>query len=592
MKKTIAFIAALTLTASAVSGCGKKSDSSSESVTETSTAVETTTEAVTMPTVKMIVDIDPFEQLDFKFYHNAEEEVKENSVMYSFDVPETIFIDGEEKRVQFILESQVRGIKRCKDYGVDIKIYRELLDKDLKEGDKVTYYVCDGDNMPFSENRLRSLEEDKGIRLTSLKKELTVSFFEDHLDNGLNKKEMKEYEPFVSEKGFNHVTFTKDKNHFKWKAELSDYTFSQELKKKQIEFEYIPTLVEGRDVNNLLADDKVSFTFVLKKDGKEYRGEEANKLLEKNGIAYKIVSFERTYEVPNFDTDKAYSANVNANFQRSDNWSEIVSEKNKYTKYDISRIDGSTATIPITAELLRQFCGIDDHIISRYIFHNTTGPAYEHLILGQYDKNIIFVTEPSEEELALAAENNVELEVTPIALDGFVFITHKDNPVDSLTVEQIQGIYSGEITNWSEVGGNDEPITAYQREPNSGSQTVMENMVMAGKTLAEPPKDQIVEAMGSLIEFVAQYKNSSTSIGYTFYYYINNLYKNEDIKVLKIDGVSPDNENLLDKSYPFSSGYYAVTIKDKDPQAEEIKDYLISDEGQELVKMAGYCPIR
>jgi hypothetical protein len=138
----------------------------------------------------------------------------------------------------------------------------------------------------------------------------------------------------------------------------------------------------------------------------------------------------------------------------------------------------------------------------------------------------------------------------------------------------------------------DSLITLHQREPNSGSQTVMENMVMAGKTLAEPPKDQIVEAMGSLIEFVAQYKNSSTSIGYTFYYYINNLYKNEDIKVLKIDGVSPDNENLLDKSYPFSSGYFAVTIKDKDPQAEEIKDYLISDEGQELVKMAGYCPIR
>lgn len=78
----------------------------------------------------------------------------------------------------------------------------------------------------------------------------------------------------------------------------------------------------------------------------------------------------------------------------------------------------------------------------------------------------------------MAAENNVELDVTQIALDGFVFIIHKDNPVDSLTVEQIQKIYIGNITNWKELGGNDEEIIPSTREKNSGSQTVLENVVM------------------------------------------------------------------------------------------------------------------
>ena len=67
-----------------------------------------------------------------------------------------------------------------------------------------------------------------------------------------------------------------------------------------------------------------------------------------------------------------------------------------------------------------------------------------------------------------------------IGLDGFVFLVNKENKVDSLTLEQIQKIYTGEITNWSNVGGENEEIVAYQREANSGSQNLMEKMVMQG----------------------------------------------------------------------------------------------------------------
>ena len=72
-----------------------------------------------------------------------------------------------------------------------------------------------------------------------------------------------------------------------------------------------------------------------------------------------------------------------------------------------------------------------------------------------------------------ARDRGVEFEYTPVGREGFVFLVNASNPVDSLTIEQVKGIYSGKITTWKEVGGNDEPIQAYQRNSNSGSQSMM-----------------------------------------------------------------------------------------------------------------------
>jgi hypothetical protein len=230
--------------------------------------------------------------------------------------------------------------------------------------------------------------------------------------------------------------------------------------------------------------------------------------------------------------------NINVMIKRPDNWDKIVDEPIISEKY-MAIIDGSTATIPITAELYRQFFDYSDKKLDEsYIAytHSTTHYAYVNLIdrINKYPTipvSIIFVTPPSEEELQLAETEGVELDITPIAKDGFVFITHKDNPVDNLTVEQVQGIYTGEITNWKEVGGEDIEIQSYQREPNSGSQTAMEQMVMQGKKMIKAKDTQVIGGMGELVESVAEYENGKASIGYTYYYYINNLYKNENIKV-------------------------------------------------------------
>ncbi|MCL2158126.1 MAG: substrate-binding domain-containing protein [Oscillospiraceae bacterium] len=292
------------------------------------------------------------------------------------------------------------------------------------------------------------------------------------------------------------------------------------------------------------------------------------------------------------------SQNINVMLTRSGDWQKIVTEP-IISEKDMGIIDGSTATIPITAELYRQFFDYSDEKLNdEYYYHfshSTTHYAYINLIERGYGnsnpKSLIFVTPPSEQEEQMAREAKIELEITPIAKDGFVFITHKDNPIDNLTVEQIQAIYTGEITNWKELGGEDMEIQAYQREPNSGSQTAMEQMVMQEKKMIEPIDTQVFDGMAGLIEAVAEYDNKTSSIGYTYYYYINNLYKNENIKVLKVNGITPENENLTNETYPFATSYYAIIRSDEAPgsPARKLRDFLVTEQGQQLVEMAGYC---
>lgn len=289
---------------------------------------------------------------------------------------------------------------------------------------------------------------------------------------------------------------------------------------------------------------------------------------------------------------RTYSPAVNVMLQKPEKWRQIASENPVMSRSSVNIIDGSTATIPITAELCRQFINSNCQV-EKLVNHNTTHNAYENLIKKK-GKHIIFVTPPSDEEEKMAKDNNIKMKMTPVALDGFVFITHKDNPVDSLTVEQIQDIYSGNIRSWKEVGGKNEKIIAYQREKNSGSQTAMEKMVMKDKKLDDSPMAINVQGMGELIECVAEYENKSCAIGYTYYYYMNNLYKNPDIKMIKINGISPENENLKNGTYPFTVPYYEVIREDEssDSCASWLYDYMISDEGQDIIELAGYCSVR
>ena len=275
---------------------------------------------------------------------------------------------------------------------------------------------------------------------------------------------------------------------------------------------------------------------------------------------------------------------------------EQISTEPMFTLENYPKVDASLATQPLTNAFIKNFTG--ENVNTDELEYSNTHPGYIKLIDGEVD--LIVVTEPSEDELKYAEEKGVELEVIPVVKEGFVFFVNEDNPVDSLTFEQIQKIYTGEITNWSEVGGNDAKIRAFQRNVNSGSQTGMLSLVMKGLDLMEPVKEDRIGTMIDIVNEVADYDNGMDSIGYSYYYYAATMYDDIDkdvadrIKLLGVNGVVPSYETIKDNSYPIQTAYYIVINKNEpeDSSVRKLANAMLSERGQQVAKEAGYVPVK
>lgn len=267
-----------------------------------------------------------------------------------------------------------------------------------------------------------------------------------------------------------------------------------------------------------------------------------------------------------------------------------IVEKPQFTKENYPKVDGSTATIPLSEGIAADILGLSKTQATEFIKHNSTHDAYVNLIEGKAD--IIFVTEPSASELKLAKDANIELEVVPIVKEGFVFLVNSKNQVKSLTTKQIQDIYQGKITNWKEVGGGYNEIVPFQRNSNSGSQTLMEQTVMKGITLMDSPKT-VISSMDGLIDAIASYDNSEKALGYSVYYYAKQMYNKDTIKLISVDGVIPDNKNISSGKYPFTTGYYAVLKKSSptDASSRKLLKWILGKDGQTLAEKSGYVPL-
>ena len=206
----------------------------------------------------------------------------------------------------------------------------------------------------------------------------------------------------------------------------------------------------------------------------------------------------------------------NSSTKNNNNVTNTVSEFTM-TESEFPKVDGATAMLPMIGEITKSVLNYSDEEAQKYLDENTHGKtARVYASLINKEKDLIFVSEPSDDIIKSAQENNVEFEMVGIGLDGFVFLVNKENKVDSLTIEQIQKIYTGEITNWSSVGGDNAEIVAYQREKNSGSQNLMEKMVMQGLKMKEPENTNLmIGSMSGLIDGIASYSNSKNSIGYS-----------------------------------------------------------------------------
>lgn len=263
-----------------------------------------------------------------------------------------------------------------------------------------------------------------------------------------------------------------------------------------------------------------------------------------------------------------------------------------FTMETYPKVDGSTVTIPLSEAICAKLTGQTVEQVRPYILHTKTHSAYINLIDKKTD--LIFVTYPSVDELKYAQDSGVELEIVPIVSEAFVFLTHKNNPVESLTLKQIQDIYAGTITNWRDVGGPDLPIIAYQRPVNSGSQTGFLDLVMKGLTPMTPPTEWIVAEMGMLIEAVATYDNQPDALGYSYYYFVVDMWGNENVRLMKVDNVYPNNATIASKQYPIVTNYYAVFRKSEaaGSSVRKVVEWILSDAGQKLAEDSGYVKVR
>ncbi|MBP0961044.1 MAG: substrate-binding domain-containing protein [Oscillospiraceae bacterium] len=320
-------------------------------------------------------------------------------------------------------------------------------------------------------------------------------------------------------------------------------------------------------------------------------------------LAYSVIkyySIDRDFvgETPEILSLHAKREIIEKSFERSEDWHQI--SEMTLNREKIDKIDCSAIAAPLTAELVRQFCGeTDDRKTWKsgssmspidYLCYDPVKlqPGAEPLV------ELVFSTEPVRKIKEYSETNYVSLDSQTVALEGLIFITHKDNPVDSLTIKQIQDIYSGKIKNWKEVGGNNVKIRAFQRDQRTDLQNFMEEKVMSGEETGYCPV--VIEKFGrGMKELVnAEYVNEEGSIGYTYYFMLNRFYNDPDIKVIKVDGISPDPENMRNNTYPLITPIYEIVRSDetKDSTYRQIYDYLVTDEGQEIVKMAGYCPVK
>ena len=254
-------------------------------------------------------------------------------------------------------------------------------------------------------------------------------------------------------------------------------------------------------------------------------------------------------------------------------------------------LDGATALVPVYASVINNVYPkgcvtyeggkfADDNYYGENFAEDSamqyknTVRGYKAIVDGTTD--ILFCSGPSEAQKQYAEEKGVELVYVPIGLEGFVFFVNENNPVDTLTVEQIRKIYACEYTNWSEVGGSNRIINPVTRTEGSGSQTTFESFMGDYK-----------------IGRKSLFAITGASIGFSFRYYLHDIVENDAVKMLSINGIYPSEENIQTRSYPVVAQFYAIYRADNDNENIPIlMDWLLSEDGQTLIEKTGYVRIK
>jgi len=234
----------------------------------------------------------------------------------------------------------------------------------------------------------------------------------------------------------------------------------------------------------------------------------------------------------------------------------------------------------------------EDFISSCLPHHNITHNSFLNLIENKSDL-IITQRGISDEEKEYADEQGVTLLEKPIAVNALTFIVNQSNPVNNLSIDQIQGIYTGDITNWKEVGGEDATITASVQPSDIETGELFNSMVMDGQPTSSLP--ELIIGWVMLPEYYFIMRNN-TGLTYTSFYYCDFLFSQiapRPSKAIGVNNVAATRENIINGTYPYVTNVYASVRSDIDKSsvAYKIYEFLTTDEGQSIVDESGYIPL-
>lgn len=249
-------------------------------------------------------------------------------------------------------------------------------------------------------------------------------------------------------------------------------------------------------------------------------------------------------------------------------------------------IKGSDTVLPLAQKEAEDLMKSDKNI-SVTVVGGGSGVGITALIDGTTDIAMASRDLKTEEKLKFS-EAKKEIEEVVIAFDALTVIVNPANGVSKLTREQLEGIFTGAIKNWKEVGGADEKIVAYSRESSSGTYEFFKEEVMAKKNYATDVLS--LPATGAIVQAVGQTKGA---IGY-----IGLAYETKEVKQLAVSYdqgktfVEPSIASAKDKSYPISRPLFYMYDKTNAAKVKSIVDYALSDVGQKTVSDIGYIPLK
>ncbi len=246
---------------------------------------------------------------------------------------------------------------------------------------------------------------------------------------------------------------------------------------------------------------------------------------------------------------------------------------------DIIKIKGSDTMRPLTENLAREFMLFNNNISIHVIGGGTTN-GIESLIKGEVE--ICTASRPlkaDEQKLLSNYYQSVGMYFL-VAKDGLSVYANLNNPVTSVSIEQLRKIYKCQITNWKQLGGNDAKIDVIIRTPNSGTHYYFKEHVMSGEEFCE--KLIVKSSIDDIIKTIAENKNA---IGFGGLGYSGN------VKHLKINNVYPSEENVLNDTYPISRYLHFFTTRSPSGNVRKFIDWVMSTKGQEIIRKSGYVSL-